>query len=130
MGFPGGLVVKKPPVHVRHSGDTGSIPGSGRSPGGGNDNPYSILAWRIAWPEEPGRLKPMWLQGVRPDRGTKQAHTHIAGYNSVVMVSGVQQSGSANWFSRTPTWIHSPPNSPPIQPATHSLTFARVLGPG
>ena len=34
-GFPGGSVVKNPPVNV---GDAGLIPGLGRSPGGGNDN--------------------------------------------------------------------------------------------
>ena len=36
MGFPGGSVVKNPPAN---SGDLGLIPGSGRSPGEGNDNP-------------------------------------------------------------------------------------------
>ena len=36
MGFPGDSVVKNPPVNA---GDTGSMPGSGRSPGGGNGNP-------------------------------------------------------------------------------------------
>ena len=36
MGFPGGAVVKNPPANA---GDTGSIPGSGRSPGVGNSNP-------------------------------------------------------------------------------------------
>ena len=35
MGFPGGSVVKNPPANA---GDTGLIPGSGRSPGGGNGN--------------------------------------------------------------------------------------------
>ena len=35
-GFPGGSVVKNPPAKA---GDTGSIPGLGRSPGGGNGNP-------------------------------------------------------------------------------------------
>ena len=41
-GFPGGSVVKNPPANV---GDTGLIPGSGRSPGGGNGDPtqYSCL---------------------------------------------------------------------------------------
>ena len=34
-GFPGGSVVKNPPAKA---GDVGSIPGSGRSPGEGNDN--------------------------------------------------------------------------------------------
>ena len=36
MGFPGGSVVKNTPANA---GDVGSIPGSGRSPGGGNGNP-------------------------------------------------------------------------------------------
>ena len=36
--------------------DLGLIPGSGRSPGEGNCNPPSILAWRIPRPEEPGGL--------------------------------------------------------------------------
>ena len=35
-GFPGGSVAKNLPANA---GDTGSTPGSGRSPGEGNDNP-------------------------------------------------------------------------------------------
>ena len=35
-GFPGGLVVENPPTNAGH---LGSIPGSGRAPGEGNDNP-------------------------------------------------------------------------------------------
>ena len=38
------------------AGAVGSIPGSGRSPGGGNGNHSSILAWKIPWTEELGRL--------------------------------------------------------------------------
>ena len=42
MGFPGGSVVKNLPANA---GDTGSIPGSGKSPKGGNGHPlqYSCL---------------------------------------------------------------------------------------
>ena len=40
-----------------NAGDLGSIPGLGRSPGKGNGNPLSILAWKIPWTEEPGRLQ-------------------------------------------------------------------------
>ena len=38
-------MVKNPPSNAGDSGDAGSIPGLGRSPGGGNDNPlqYSFL---------------------------------------------------------------------------------------
>ena len=44
-GFPGGSVVKNPPVNAGDTGDAGSIPGSGRYPGGGHGNPlqYSCL---------------------------------------------------------------------------------------
>ena len=31
----------------------------------------SILAWRISWTEEPGRLQSVELQGVRHDLATK-----------------------------------------------------------
>ena len=45
QGFPGGSVVKNPPANPDATGDAGSIPGWGRSPGGGNSNPlqYSCL---------------------------------------------------------------------------------------
>ena len=38
-GFPGGSVVNNLPVNAGDIGDTGSIPRSGRFPGGGNGNP-------------------------------------------------------------------------------------------
>ena len=41
-------VVKNPPANTGDAWDKGSIPRSGRSPGGGHGNPFSILAWRIA----------------------------------------------------------------------------------
>ena len=42
LGFPGGSVIINPPANAE---DVGSIPGLGRSPGEGNDNPlqYSCL---------------------------------------------------------------------------------------
>ena len=50
-----------------NAGDLGSIPGLGRSPGGGHGNHSSILAWRIPWTEESGRLQSMGSQRVRHD---------------------------------------------------------------
>jgi len=43
--FPGGSMVKNLPANAGDTGDAGLIPGSGRSPGGVNDNPlqYSCL---------------------------------------------------------------------------------------
>ena len=44
-GFPGGPVVKNLPANTGDAGDSGPIPGSGRSPDEGNCNPlqYSCL---------------------------------------------------------------------------------------
>ena len=65
-GFPGGSDGKE---SAWNAGDLYSIPGLGRSPGEGNGYPLqythsSILAWRIPWTEEPGRLQSMGLQRV------------------------------------------------------------------
>ena len=51
-------MVKNLLANAGDSRDTGSIPGLGRSPGGeGMATHSTILAWRIPWTEEPGRLK-------------------------------------------------------------------------
>ena len=63
-GFPGGSEVKATASNV---GDTGSIPGFGRSPGEGNGNHSSVLAWRIPRMEEPGGLQSTGLQRVAHD---------------------------------------------------------------
>ena len=53
-GFPGGTRVTDSPVSAGDTGDAGSIPGSERSPGGGNGNPLQCSCWensmdRGAW---------------------------------------------------------------------------------
>ena len=69
MGFPGSSDGEESACNV---GDLDSVPGLGRSPGEGNGNPLlysclenlvthsSVLAWRIPWTEEPGRLYSPW----------------------------------------------------------------------
>ena len=49
-------MVKNLPANAGDAGDSGSILGSGRSPGMGNGK---LLAWKIPWREEPGRLQSM-----------------------------------------------------------------------
>ena len=51
------LVVKKLPANAGDIRDAGSVPRSGRSPEEGMATHSSILAWRIPWTEEPGRLQ-------------------------------------------------------------------------
>ena len=68
-GFPGGSDDKKS-THI--SGDMGSIPGSGRSPGEGNGNPLQYSCWRIPWTVEPG--------GLYSPRGCKELRFYLKFY--------------------------------------------------
>ena len=73
------LVVKNPPVKAGDIRDAVSIPGSERSPGwgwgveeGGEERKEmsthtSILAWKMLWTEEPGRLQSIGSQRVGHD---------------------------------------------------------------
>ena len=65
FGFPGSSAGKESACNI---GDLGSIPGSGRFPAEGMAIHCSILAWRIPWTEEPGRLQFILLQRVRHDK--------------------------------------------------------------
>ena len=47
-------MVKNLPANAGDASDQDLIPTSRRSPGVGNGNPLSILAWEIPWAEEPG----------------------------------------------------------------------------
>ena len=67
--FPGGSVVK-------NTGNTCLIPGYGRSSGGDLATHSSILAWKIPWTKEPGRLQSIESQRVRHDWVTKYNITH------------------------------------------------------
>ena len=53
MDFPSNTVVKNLPANA---GDTGSIPGSGRSSGEENATHSNMLAWEVPWTEKPGGL--------------------------------------------------------------------------
>ena len=58
-------MVKNPPANARN---VGSIPGSERSPGVGNDNPTLVLLpGKLHGKEEPGGLQSMGSQRVRND---------------------------------------------------------------
>ena len=61
-------MVKNPPVSAEITGDTDSIPTSGRSPGVGKGNRCDILTWEIPWTEEPGGL---WLRGRKESNITE-----------------------------------------------------------
>ena len=66
MGFPSGSVAKNPPTNAGDVIDTGSIPGSGRSPGREHGNPllYSCQENpmdRGAWQAPVHRVAKSWI---------------------------------------------------------------------
>ena len=70
QGFPGGSDGKE---SVCNAGDQGLILGFGRSLEKGVATHSSILAWRIPWTEEPGKLQSMGLKRVGHNLATKHA---------------------------------------------------------
>ena len=65
--FPGDSVVRNSPANAGDARDLGWIPGL-EDPLEKEMATYSsILAWKIAWTEEPGGLQSMGLQRVRDD---------------------------------------------------------------
>jgi len=61
MGFPGDSVVNNLPANAGDTRDISSIPGSGRFLEKEMATHSSILAWKIPWIEETGRLQ---VQGI------------------------------------------------------------------
>ena len=76
-GFPGGSVGKESTCNAGNAGDLSLTPWVGKVPWRREWQTHSsILAWRIPWTEEPGRLKPIVSHRVRHN-WSDWAHTHI-----------------------------------------------------
>ena len=79
MGFPGGSEVKP---FACNSGDQGSIPGSGRSPGEGNGN--SLQCSCLENPMDRGACQAT-VHGVTRDRRFSDSTTTVVGrFNEIV----------------------------------------------
>ena len=72
LKLPRWLGGKDPPTSAGDVGDVGSISGSGRSSGEGMAIHSSILAWKISWTDDPGRLQSTGLA-----KSQTQLSTHM-----------------------------------------------------
>ena len=70
-GFPCDSAVKNPPANARAAGDSGSIPGWGRSPGEGNGNYSSIPVWQSHAQRSLAGCSPWGHKRVRHDLATE-----------------------------------------------------------
>ena len=66
-GLPWCFSCKESTCNAGATGDTGSIPGSGRSLEEDMATRSNILPWRMPWKEEPGELGLRGSQSVRRD---------------------------------------------------------------
>ena len=75
MGFPDGSVGKESTGNAGDTGDSGSRPGLGRSPGGGHGNTLQYSCWRIPWTEEPVGYSPQGCKELDITEATVHSRT-------------------------------------------------------
>ena len=73
MGFPDDTVVKNLPANAGDTGNVGSIPGSRRSPGGGNGNPLQYFCLKSPMERE------AWQAAVH---GVTQSRARLMGLST------------------------------------------------
>ena len=71
----------------------------------GKSTHSSILAWRIPWTEEPGRLQPMGLQRVGHNWVTKHTHMKIWGDHKDIKQEDMENSYQGYWSHTTATAV-------------------------
>ena len=90
-----------------NAGDPGLVPGSRRSLEKGVATHSFILAWRIPWTEEPGRLQSMGLQRVRHDWATNSTTTFkvdIQFQAQKLVTWGSRLTPKYGYWVRLPRW--------------------------
>ena len=95
-GYGDGLVSKE---SACNTGDPGSIPGSGRFPGGGQGNHSNIPAWRIPWTVEPGGLQSTGAQRMGHEWGNLACMQE--GLNEETFMKQLQTEGSLELRNKT-----------------------------
>ena len=78
------VVVKNPPANARDARDAGLIPGSGRSPGGGEGCPFQYSCLETLMDTSlVGYIQCVRLQRVRHDRATEHRHSSVKEHRKV-----------------------------------------------
>ena len=96
-GFPSGSVVKNMTANAGDSGDVSLISRWEDPLQKEMATHPSILAWKIPWTEEPGRLQSVKSQGVRHDLVTEHAYMDCSPPDS--LVHGISQARILEWVA-------------------------------
>ena len=141
MGFPGGSVIKNLPARAWEVVDASSIPGSERSLEKGMVTHSSILAWRILWTEEPGRLQSIGSQRVGRNLATTATTNRYKQVKQVTRTRVWKEwsccfvQGSPWRRVRKRQWkllqscliLHNPMRRSPPGSSVHGILQARIL---
>ena len=99
-GFPGGLVIKNLPTNAGDAGDSGLIPGLGRSPGKRNGNPLQCSCLQNPTDSRAWGATVHGVKRVKNDWATEHAHTWLLTCPWLSISSTVQWARSAKYFSQ------------------------------
>ena len=124
-------MVKNLPANEGDTRDLGSVPGLGRSSGGGQGSPLHVLAWRIPWTEEPDGPWSIGSQRVRQDWsdvacGTLQAKSWIAPPVFLQSVHKAFHLCMFRWARDSPVLSNPPPGQ---NTSVGSLSFLQGIFP-
>ena len=127
-GIPSGSVVKNLPANTWDAGDASWIPGSGRSPGGGNGNLLQYSCLKNPMDREPGGL-----QGCKESDMTERAHCLLLVKQSCGLVliispiSVLSTAGREKYPFYSALWHQS---ESPWEPAALQWPFQSLCSPG
>ena len=93
MGFPGGTKVKKLPANAGDARDSDLIPGSGRSPGGGNGSPLQYSCLRNPMDRGAWQAIVLGIPRVGHDLATEHSSTIPHGYHNFISLIYLIQGG-------------------------------------
>ena len=135
------LAVKNPPAYAGDGRDTHFIPGSGRSPGGGQGSPRRYSCRRIPWTKESGGVAKCW---TRLEQLSTRRHRGEAGGTcreclcapcptpwsplGLTVAWGPPPPGGGHDFHQSLTSLQTP-SAPPVQGLGHRLGWD-TSGPG
>ena len=91
LGFQGSTLIKNLPASARDAGDTCLIPGSGRSPGGGNGNSLQYFClgnpmdWSLAGNSPWGRKKSDTSEGTRAQKHKEPKYLYARSLKIIFM---------------------------------------------
>ena len=120
------LMIKNPPANAGDLRDTGSIPGSGRSPGGGNSNPLQCSC--LENPMDRGAWRATVLRIANNQTWLKGLSTSTRGHTECYLVCTMRWSDIRVLLEEWPWPEESIPSHPSYPCPEQAVAFQALMG--